>query len=89
VKPIPILIEPPIQIPMGVISTSEIECVSMAEGLLKYTLIGILVVVIILVIFMGLHRCEYINMRAAFGCTKETERFKALKESPFEEALQN
>jgi hypothetical protein len=46
IKPIPILIEPPIQVPMGVISITDIHCVSMAEDLLKYILIAIVVVVV-------------------------------------------
>jgi fumarate reductase subunit D len=52
----PILIEPAIQIPMGVMSTSDIHCVSMAEDLLRYILMVIVVVVSVFLILIALHR---------------------------------
>jgi hypothetical protein len=87
VQPIPIVIEPPVQIPIGAMLASDITCVSMAEDVLKYIGIGIGVFGVAFVVLVVLHRMEYINVRALFGCTKEMERFNALKEHPWADPL--
>jgi hypothetical protein len=87
IQAIPIVIEPPILLPLGLMSTSEIKCVSMAEDMLKYIGVGIAVFAVALVLLVVLHRIGYINVRAIFGCTGESDRFNALKESPYADPL--
>jgi hypothetical protein len=83
----PFLIEPPIQIPMGVISVAGIQCVSMAEDVLKYTVIGLCVGALGVAVLCAMHWSGYINLRAAWGCTRERDRFRDLKENPYAEPL--
>jgi hypothetical protein len=86
-KPIPFLVEPPIQIPMGVMSVAGIQCVSMAEDVLRYTAIVLCVGAVGVAVLCALHWSGYINLRATCGCTREGDRFRDLKENPYAEPL--
>jgi hypothetical protein len=88
IQPIPVVIEPPVQVPLGAMVTSEIKCVSMAEDMLRYVGIGAAIFVAALGALVVLHRIGFINVRTLFGCTKESDRFDALKESPYADPLQ-
>jgi hypothetical protein len=66
--PMTLVIEPPFQMLQGVVSSFfGAQRASMAEDLLKHVLVMLLI----------LHRVEFINLRAVFGCSREGERFQA------------
>jgi hypothetical protein len=79
IRPLPIVIRPPIQMPMGVIEISDIACVSMAEDVLSWVVTGIAVVTLISVLLCILHCSGVIDLK--FLVRKD--RFKELGENPY------
>jgi hypothetical protein len=83
IKALPLLIDPPVQIPMDLMSVSEIKCISMAETVLIWMAIGIGAVGIVAVLVCLLHACGVINVKMICGCRTEVDHFTSLKENPY------
>lgn len=81
--PVPFMIEPPIQVPMGVLSVDNIKCVSMAEVVLRYVTYGSIGVVAGVVALYVMHCLGWINLRVILGCAATKDRFDQLKENPY------
>jgi hypothetical protein len=89
VKPIPVLVEPPIQVPMGRLTITDVKCVSQAENTLRTVVFDIAVGLVALALLALLHWSGVINLRVLWKCSGESERFGALKENPYADPLPN
>jgi multisubunit Na+/H+ antiporter MnhC subunit len=73
--------------PLGALSVSDVQCVSMAENTLQNIVIGFAVVSVTLALLVALHRFRVINLRAIFCCSADGQRFDSLKENPYADPL--
>jgi hypothetical protein len=87
IKPLPILIEPPIQMPMGVFSIDGIHCVSMADDVLQFVVVVGGVAIVCVIILCAMQLLGYINLRAICGLSSESARFGELKANPYADPL--
>jgi len=85
----PFVIEPPMQVPMGVLVVSNIRCVAAADVVLKYIVFMTAGAVVALLALLGLHWSGFINVRAVLGCRGESAHFNALRENPLARELED
>jgi hypothetical protein len=82
-RPIPVLIEPPMQMPLGGLSVSDLHCSSMAEKVLRIVLAAGVAFICAVGLLVVLHRIKCIDMRALCGCSNEQQHFDSLKDNPY------
>jgi hypothetical protein len=87
IKTTPLLIQLPVQIPSDLVSVTDIKCTSMAETILIWLVIGIVIVGIVTVLVLVLQLYGVINIRSMFGLSVESEHFTTLRENPYASEL--
>jgi hypothetical protein len=87
IKALPLLIEPPVQVPMSSVSMSDIICFSMSETLLIWMAIGLVAVGILLVSLCLLQAFGVINVWGICLCRTESDHFGSLRENPYASEL--
>jgi hypothetical protein len=87
-KPLPIMVDPTVQIPMGFLAMTDITCVSMAVYLLRVIGFSVASIIVAGALLAVLQAVGFIDIRTCFGCGGEADRFNALKENPYAQELQ-
>jgi hypothetical protein len=82
-RPIPVLIEPPMQMPLGGLLVLDLHCSSMAVAVLRVILAGGLAFICAVALLVVLHRTGCIDMRPLCGCTNEQHHFDSLRDNPY------
>jgi hypothetical protein len=78
-RPVPVLIEPPMQLPLGDFSVPRVQCTSAAGDVLRVAVAGILATAASLALLAVLHLAGCIDVRAICRCSLEREHFDALR----------
>jgi hypothetical protein len=87
IKGMPLLIEPPVQIPMDLLSINEIKCMSMAESVLIWLLIGFCAMLVVNCIIYVLQRCGVISIKYLCSWGRESDHFTNLRQNPYASEL--